>query len=157
MKYRNLRIAWSVFWAIACLTVTATWVRSYWWSDEIRYRPATADGFRIWSDEGALRCERFPNALTYQGRRLPFGWSHKKYWNAHFQSLSDVKNVGIWRKAFRGFSSPRYSTLLPYWAIVFPTAVCIVAPKLVWRFSLRIILIAVTLIAGLLGLAVAFR
>jgi hypothetical protein len=35
MKYRKLRIAWSVGCGIVCLLLIALWVRSYWWSDEL--------------------------------------------------------------------------------------------------------------------------
>src|SRR3954451_8568493 len=30
MRYRKLRIAWSVVWGIACLLLIVLWVRSYW-------------------------------------------------------------------------------------------------------------------------------
>src|SRR5262245_31344059 len=30
MKFRKLRIAWTVGWGIACLLLVALWVRSYW-------------------------------------------------------------------------------------------------------------------------------
>src|SRR6476659_8348295 len=30
MRFRKLRIAWSVFWGIVCLLLIALWVRSYW-------------------------------------------------------------------------------------------------------------------------------
>ena len=33
MKYRKLRIAWSVGCAIACVLLIALWVRSYWRAD----------------------------------------------------------------------------------------------------------------------------
>src|SRR5262245_49963380 len=33
MRFRKLRIAWSVFWGVACLLLIVLWVRSYWWND----------------------------------------------------------------------------------------------------------------------------
>ena len=30
MRYRKLRIAWSVGWGIACVLLIVLWVRSYW-------------------------------------------------------------------------------------------------------------------------------
>ena len=33
MKYRKLRIAWSVVFGILCLLLVAWWVRGYWWHD----------------------------------------------------------------------------------------------------------------------------
>jgi hypothetical protein len=33
MRFRKLRIPWSVAWGIACVLLVVLWVRSYWWSD----------------------------------------------------------------------------------------------------------------------------
>ena len=33
VKFRKLRIAWSVFWGSLCLLMIAWWIRSYWWQD----------------------------------------------------------------------------------------------------------------------------
>ena len=35
MKYRNLRIAWSVGWGIAAVLLCALWVRSYFRADDL--------------------------------------------------------------------------------------------------------------------------
>src|SRR6185295_19427494 len=37
MRFRKLRIAWSVFWGAACVLLIVLWVRSYWWFDEAAY------------------------------------------------------------------------------------------------------------------------
>ena len=33
MRYRKLRITWTVFCGIACVLLLALWARSYWWMD----------------------------------------------------------------------------------------------------------------------------
>ena len=33
MRFRKLRIAWSVMCGIACVLLIVLWVRSYWWQD----------------------------------------------------------------------------------------------------------------------------
>ena len=33
MRYRKLRIAWSVAWGLLAVILIALWVRSYWWMD----------------------------------------------------------------------------------------------------------------------------
>ena len=38
MKYRKLRIAFSVTCGIACVLLVVLWVRSYWWVDLLAYR-----------------------------------------------------------------------------------------------------------------------
>src|SRR6185436_13829213 len=37
MKYRKLRIAWSVFWGLAAVLLIVLWVRSYWWMDILKF------------------------------------------------------------------------------------------------------------------------
>jgi hypothetical protein len=37
MRFRKLRMAWSVAWGLACVLLIALWVRSYWYADVIRY------------------------------------------------------------------------------------------------------------------------
>ena len=34
MRFRKLRIAWSVVWGIACVLLIVLWVRSYWSVDD---------------------------------------------------------------------------------------------------------------------------
>src|SRR3954447_14798313 len=36
MKFRKLRIAWSVFWGLACVLLVLLWVRGVWFHDFIR-------------------------------------------------------------------------------------------------------------------------
>ena len=35
MRFRKLRIAWSVGWGIACVLLIVLWVRSYWYKDTV--------------------------------------------------------------------------------------------------------------------------
>src|SRR4051812_22362745 len=35
MRFRKLRVAWSVFWGVACVLLIVLWVRSYWWIDTL--------------------------------------------------------------------------------------------------------------------------
>ena len=37
MRFRKVRIVWSVAWGIACVLLVVLWVRSYWWTDSIEY------------------------------------------------------------------------------------------------------------------------
>src|SRR4051794_6882666 len=39
MKFRKLRIAWSVFWGLACVLLIVLWVRSYQATDVFPVRP----------------------------------------------------------------------------------------------------------------------
>src|SRR3954462_321843 len=35
MRFRKLRIAWSVIWGLACVLIVVFWGRSYWYADTI--------------------------------------------------------------------------------------------------------------------------
>src|SRR6187431_2373803 len=35
MRFRQLRIAWSVVWGVAAVLLIVLWVRSYWWIDGV--------------------------------------------------------------------------------------------------------------------------
>src|SRR6478609_241719 len=37
MRFRKLRIAWSVGCGIACVLLIVLWVRSYWWFDNVNF------------------------------------------------------------------------------------------------------------------------
>jgi hypothetical protein len=116
MRFRKLRIAWSVFCGIACVLLIVLWVRSY---------SGTYEGWHTLT--------RFPNGPTYfydsfEGRlRI----TTPQYWEARAFSISHWMCV-----------------------TVFVGLVCL--PWLRWsnRFSLRTLLIATTLVAVVLGLAV---
>src|SRR4051794_7644371 len=53
MRFRKPRIAWSVFWGVACVLLIVLWVRSYWWSDR-GYFFTPGNIFAIESDYGVL-------------------------------------------------------------------------------------------------------
>src|SRR5215212_8964377 len=52
MRFRKLRIAWSVFWGLAAVLLIVLWVRSYWWWDEL-YTPTSVK--RYYSPELSSR------------------------------------------------------------------------------------------------------
>jgi hypothetical protein len=65
MKYRKLRIVWSVAWGIVAVVFVVLWVRSHWWEDVIGF-PYTgmtypANDWTWWttvvSGRGQLACE----------------------------------------------------------------------------------------------------
>src|SRR3954466_4741046 len=114
MRFRKLRIAWSVFWGLACVLPIVLWVRSDWWADAIWYRPGKTVGYRAMSDDGAVQFWKAGFDLLAMGDPPPQGWSWSHYW--YFGYLSDVAHVGPWRKVFRGFQTHTYSLpQLPYW------------------------------------------
>jgi hypothetical protein len=126
MKFRKLRIAWSVVWTIAAVLLVALWVRSYWRADSLGGQVSRTHSFEINSRCGVV-------GLTFYGPEGPYDP------NADMGGVLDPTNSYL---------------ILPYWFLVALSASFLVAPWLRWpnRFSLRAMLIATTLLAVVLGL-----
>jgi len=143
MRYRKLRIAWSVMFGIACVLLIALWVRSYWLYDWLYL----VEGQGLMSMRG--------NVHTYctSNQILPL-------WTV---STTPLTLTGPHTHTFLGIGySPGYSYVLPL--VTFPDWLPIVlfggiavAPWLPYRFSLRTLLIATTLVAVVLGLIAWLR
>jgi hypothetical protein len=143
MRFRKLRIAWSVACGIACVLLIVLWVRSCFHVDEIRKDSSV--GVRIVvSGVGQLA---YMSWDTPSG--MPRGWSHVTH-----DPLPDID-----RTAAFGYRSHGNALFInaPYYPFVFASGVLAIVPwisQLRWRFSLRTLLIATTLVAVALGLIV---
>jgi hypothetical protein len=133
MKYRQLRIAFSAVCGVLCLLLIALWVRSYWRLDTVK----------AWSN----------NTVASLRGRL--------YSNAKFSYTDDSGSNSV--EFFPGTSIPieRNASRLalssvgtPIWFPVVLTAALSTVPWLRWRFSLRTLLVATSLVAILLWLIV---
>jgi hypothetical protein len=142
MKYRKLRIAWSLLWGILCLSLTVLWVRSYhrdvkgrFQKDRVSYLDSQQRLFVFYSDAGGVYLSR-----TEFDPGIGMGWSTN---NAQNELL------GFGTSVF----SHSISARIPHWFLVTITALLIPAPWISWskRFSLRTLLIAMTVIAVGLG------
>jgi hypothetical protein len=60
MKYRKLRIAWSVFWGIVAVLLVALWVRSYYRDDICGVTFAAQQRWNFASRDGKV-CLGIPN------------------------------------------------------------------------------------------------
>jgi|tagenome__1003787_1003787.scaffolds.fasta_scaffold20711833_1 hypothetical protein len=142
MRFRKLRIAWSVFWGLACVLLIVLWVRSYWWGDVFTFPQSSQGALGIGSINarimfGATNDDTFPLwEWLVEPNRQP----------AEFLPWFEV--------SIRSVSSEMY---VPDWLLVILTISVAVLPwirQLSWRFSLRTLLIATTLLAVVLGLVV---
>jgi hypothetical protein len=159
MKSHKLRIAFSVLCGILSLLLIMLWVRSYWLWDIIYYRPTEATAFRALSTEGAVHFHNASNGLPVMDSPPIIGWSLRT--SSHAGYGSDIADASPFKKVFRGFESRFYRGAwhLPYWFLVLMPAALGAAPWVFqwnWRFSLRTLLIAVTLVAVLLGMILYF-
>jgi hypothetical protein len=131
MRFRKLRIAWSVACGIACVLMIALWVRSLWRYDHVFFpgphRIASMDGQLSW-DENFIVNGPIPTSRYDLGA-------------VHFRSISgNVKPSSV------GHS-------IPHWLLAVIAAAGAAAAWLPSRFSLRTLLIATSLFAVLLGLS----
>jgi hypothetical protein len=141
MRFRKLRIAWSVGWGLLAVLLVLLWVRSFWHIDIIEIRkpfPAVALGSGL--ETTLVRIYRQP---------MRSGWSFHSY-----STRNQPKN----EDAILGFSyvlsDYDLSITMPHWFVASFIAIVAVLVWFSWRFSLRALLIATTLLAMLLGLTV---
>jgi hypothetical protein len=144
MRFRKLRIAWSVASGVVAVLLIVLWVRSYWkWDGVTCFRGSRS--FGIESERG--RVLPYSQALPQQSVK----------WLLFSNDIGGATPQST-HPAFRLVSYPGYfSVCIPYWFLTAITAVLAATPWLPWwsnRFSLRTLLIATTLLAVVLGLAV---
>jgi hypothetical protein len=152
MRFRKLRIAWSVTWGIACVLLIVLWVRSYYVADSYGFNRQAGIGLcqgdlafcTILGPGLSFRVGYNTHALPVAGNTVSNEWTFgKKTWNA----------VAVYGSVLR--SAVSYIVVkMP--ALVAASSLMAVAPWIKWsrRFSLRTLLIATTLFAVVLGLIV---
>ncbi len=117
MKYRKLRIAWSVGCGILCVLLIVLWVRSY--GDT---QPTEIIGVPLWVIDGTIR-------------------------------IYDPSPPPVPTKDFI-FIGDGCIGRLPIWSLATGVTAFAALPWIRWRFSLRTLIIAITLVAVVLGLIV---
>ena len=143
-RFRKLRIASSAACSIACVLLIVLWVRSYWFEDSIaRYN------VRVGSNTGTIWTQVTPTfSYTFWYRRCVPLVKGANLFGAppHFEYWQGQDPTG----------QPYTRVCLPHWLFVFALLILALAPWIPGRFSLRNMLIATTLVAAVLGLAVHF-
>jgi hypothetical protein len=143
MRFRKLRIAWSVACAIACVLLIVLWVRSYWWVDWCQFNSLDGYNFEFVSASGAVQFGVHP-ARPADMR----GWLRESKVLAEHPMLL---------RAPTWILSSAYSFInMPHWFLLALVAAAIAIPWINWpkHFSLRTLLIATTLVAVVLGATV---
>jgi hypothetical protein len=154
MRYRKLRIAWSVGCGIICLLLIALWVRSYWRIDG-------ANGFRgrhfVYFD---LHSGRFSLSRVILTGPPPPPW--RAFNNLLMESDIDADaNEAKLSHSALGFRcrivNNGWRISVPLWFPAFVASGLTVAPWMYavrWRFGLRTLLVGMTLVAVVLGAVV---
>jgi hypothetical protein len=154
---RLLRIAWSVGWGILCLLLAVLWVRSYWWSDIVSYRPDKVTLHRAYSHDGLVIFRDNSTGLLLMHDPPDIGWTLRTSWSPKHsrQEASAPLLKRIFRRVTWSDWSRVFDLHTPYWLMVMFATALGSAPWLFGRrFSLRTLLIATTLVAVVLALVV---
>ena len=141
IRLRKLRIAWSVLAAGASIFLVAFWVQSFWRADDL-IGAANGHTYELDSGRGELVFDLSSSGASYA---FPWGCDHSIYSPRDVQIPENVLG-------FR-FGLGDWIFMIPYWFVLLITAGIGIVPWMHCSFSLRTMLIAVTLIAGALGLA----
>jgi hypothetical protein len=143
MKYRKLRIAWSVVWGVLALMLIVLWVRSYW----------RLDSFGLYGAPSTKAATSYNGAISAS---IIFHELGRPRWHCTSEPNIDPAD-------FRGllsieFYDDRKQDMLlaafPHWVGIVALVICASAPWTLRRFRLSTLLITTTLIAILLGLMV---
>ena len=146
MRFRKLRIAFSVICGIACVLLILLWVRSHWRRDRLAGQLTSAHAFHV---------DSFVGRLAISWRVRPQGVTPVP---TEFSTHSDPE--GFWNRKdnILGFhiegDSGTTSVTMPFWFLLVLTSSLCYISGLPRRFSLCTLLIAMTLVALLLGLSV---
>jgi hypothetical protein len=159
MTHRNFRIAWSVAWGVVAVLLFALYLRSGSWDDKFGFKfiggryIVFGSSFRKLTIDVSIQAppSSFRYAWRMQSRRIA---------PSTFVDYPTIKSAGY--VGALGFGYGRFpllsSVIFPHWFVaivaVVLAAVPYYFPRLRWRFNLRTLLIATTLVALLLGIIV---
>ncbi len=138
-RFYRLRIAVSMFIGVVTVLLCMLWIRSYWWMDMYQRVGPNRDTLTITSLNG----EVVASSRT---------WSNVFKIYTRYNSGPITDDVTKFWNDSQGISRVHLHT--QYWKLLLITATCSVVVWMRFRFSLHTLLIATTLVAVVLGLAV---
>jgi hypothetical protein len=138
MKYRKLRIAWSVGWGVLCLLVFEFWIRSYQRIDFLTLNVPGPIVVQVVSITGLVGAS--VDAIS------PGHWD----WISARADIVDPTRGLSGQFDVLDENGDR-TVIVPHWFLLVLSAAVASAPWLPGRFSLRALLIGMTVLAVLLG------
>src|SRR6186713_3174521 len=133
MKYRKLRVAWSVVWGVVAVLFCALWVRSYWWVDSLYVKLPNPQ-------RNLIICSGLGGTMWYTNQYRPRspGWTHT-YWRTESDTVAAVtEGLGDVRwfdglYTFKFFSLPAEpywsrQLFLPHWLLIAASTAVVAAP-----------------------------
>jgi hypothetical protein len=157
MKHRKQRIAWSAACGLAALLLIALWGRSSWWMDQLVM--PFHDNFRVQlaSSPGTGWIVVDLGRLSHAPWKLystPSDDPRLEYLASLIPPSSPL--WGEFGQKFANFSGALHGSIgFPYWLAISVIATAATGPWVQWRFSLRTLLLAATLVAVALGFIVS--
>jgi hypothetical protein len=151
MKHRKLRIAWSVAWGALAALLIVLWVRSYWRTTYIVGQISSSLYFQV-----SLQPGTFGLLTSSESGVAPWTVSHvsSEEWMRDFEKqkavggyISGTHWSPVWGTFF--FQNEKN---VPFWFLLGVVAAMSGVSWFRWRFTLRTLLIATTLVAAGLGL-----
>lgn len=148
MRYRNLRISWSVFWGVVCVLLVVLWVRSNWRAENVWVRTPGFGPVAL----SSVKCRVLVSHID--------AVQLTSVWSAHSYTIEDAMGgagdeLPKWPGfGFVNFGKGSFQLTIPHWFLVLLSAALAAVLWLPYRFGLRTLLIATTLIAVVLGLVV---
>jgi hypothetical protein len=150
MNYRKLRIAWSVGCGLLAVLLCVLWVRSYWFFEMFSACKVSENHIiAVLSVPGVFCVAINPIADS------PPPWSREstdavEWWT----DAVELEQVPYTSRVIGTFKFELWAVVVPYWFVVSLCAGISTAPWLRRQFSLRTLLIATTIVAVCIGLAV---
>lgn len=161
----GLRIAWTAWWAIVCVLLIVLWMRSFLTIDSLSVRIPSNGAVGITSVQGRYTIGKLSESMVVASIGT-YGSAPMQSWQTQSQPIDKRLAKRIPEMfdlpSFPGFRIRQYTStppgiftlVLPHW---FTVLLCVTVAVMPWfaprkRFSLRTLLIAITLIAAVLGL-----
>jgi hypothetical protein len=128
MRFRKLRIAWSVGWAVVAVLLIVLWLRSYWWADICGVTFAHEQRWNFASENGRI----FLIVPDYESAMWAIGKSRE--WDVRSDPMSIYSTFDepvFYFKSFSGY----FRIIIPHALFALSFATLAAAPWKRWRFS----------------------
>jgi hypothetical protein len=143
---QHLRIAFSATWVIACVLLTISWTRSYRTFDYLCFPLIGDSSFGVDIEVGDI------SVIVHRTYRM--AWSTGNNPSPCLdEDCSFSVNAPTWGFHFN-LRPEDISLAMPHWFLILLSMSFSALPWIRWRFNLRTLLIATTLVAVVLGLIV---
>jgi hypothetical protein len=153
MNYRKLRIAWSIAWGFVGLLLIVMWARSHYVATQISVQLSANCVVKSISQRGYLGLVACNPVALWDRFNRPANLRPDLLIDLGFHDcpLESVAKPSSEFKV-RAQSNSYVQVMTPWWSIATLAAIFLLAPQRIsWQFSLRTLLVAMTLVAVGLG------